>query len=102
MTKIAEIIAFYISEYGIDPYEINNGSCEEFADDVIDALESDGITGAEMSGTPTFELPGHYWVDYNGKSYDAECPDGVDNWRKLPIFQKFFAFQREKKQSPAN
>ena len=25
-----------------------------------------------------------------GKHYDAETPDGVNDWRELPIFQKFF------------
>jgi len=34
----------------------------------------------------TFEY--HDWIFYNGKHYDAECPEGVDNFMDLPIFKK--------------
>jgi hypothetical protein len=65
-------------------YEINNGSCEEFV-----ALICKFVPGAEDNATPDFTLPGHYWIEYEGKCYDAECPQGVDHWEQLPIFVKY-------------
>ncbi|MEK6829300.1 MAG: hypothetical protein AABY15_04170 [Nanoarchaeota archaeon] len=35
-------------------------------------------------------LPHHAWIYYSGKHYDAESPDGVDNWTELPIFKRYF------------
>ena len=32
------------------------------------------------------EPPSHIWIYYQGKHYDAESPDGVDNPWSLPIF----------------
>jgi len=33
---------------------------------------------------------GHVWVKYKGKFYDAEAPNGVDDWRELPYIKKVF------------
>jgi hypothetical protein len=33
------------------------------------------------------EPPAHIWIYYNGKHYDAEEPDGVENPWDLPIFE---------------
>jgi len=30
----------------------------------------------------------HCFVCYNGRYYDAECPEGVDDWEELPYFQR--------------
>jgi len=30
----------------------------------------------------------HVWIYFNGMHYDAECPNGVKNFFKLPIYQK--------------
>jgi len=32
-------------------------------------------------------LPGHIWIYYNGRHYDAERPYGVNNFMDLPYFQ---------------
>jgi hypothetical protein len=33
-------------------------------------------------------LPPHMWVIYKTKCYDAETPDGVDDFLDLPIFKR--------------
>jgi len=35
------------------------------------------------------EPPKHIWICYNGKHYDAEEPNGVDNPWDLPIFEEY-------------
>jgi len=35
------------------------------------------------------EPPKHIWIYYNGKHYDAEEPNGVDNPWDLPIFEEY-------------
>jgi hypothetical protein len=32
----------------------------------------------------------HVWVYYNGKHYDAECPEGVESFLDLPIYKRIF------------
>lgn len=34
----------------------------------------------------------HAWIKYNGVHYDAEAPDGVDDWQELPIFLRISPF----------
>jgi len=81
---------------GITPYEINNGYCEDFALDVIDFLENQfghdkglGDNATPIDDEDKLGFPGHYWIEYNGMCYDAECPNGVEDWRDLPIFVKY-------------
>lgn len=38
------------------------------------------------------EPPRHIWIYYNGKHYDAECPDGVDNPWELPVLDEDYWF----------
>lgn len=76
--------------------EINQGNCGKVASRV--AQQIDGVTVLEV-GTGD-----HFWIEYNGKHYDAEVPTGVDTFRELPIFARispnaileFTAMQREK------
>jgi hypothetical protein len=42
---------------------------------------------------------GHVWVEFKGKFYDAETPDGVTDWKDLPWMQEFF---KAKKQYPSD
>ena len=78
-------------------FEINNGACEEFAQ----KIESK-VTGAREVATQNYSdidgiitikgkrvsLPGHCWITYKGKYYDAETPEGVTNYLDLKIFKK--------------
>lgn len=70
--------------------DINNGWCDEFAKSVRDTLSySDNISicsyGFDSNGYTSYA---HKWISYDGKHYDAECPEGVKNPSELPIFQR--------------
>lgn len=97
-TNITALIRAMVRKWGERPYDINNGGCEDFAMELIDRLGG-YVTDAE--GRPTdngpYELdtnnfcewlPNHVWVFYEGKHYDAECPQGVDSWKDLPLFAR--------------
>lgn len=65
-------------------YEINDGYCEYWAQEVMEMVPS-----AIDHGTPEeFDGPGHVWVEIDGKHYDAETPFGVKDWKDLAIFKK--------------
>ena len=95
------------------PYEINNGDCEEFAMEVLNDLGGYSNNTFEFTTEnfsdewrviqPGFksdfgnlpksinkeiDLPGHVWIFHKGKHYDAEVPDGVNNFFNLPIFMR--------------
>jgi hypothetical protein len=48
--------------------------------------------GAEMWSTywSVGMTMGHVWIKYQGKFYDAEAPNGVDDWRELPYIQRVY------------
>lgn len=68
--------------------DVNAGMCEDFALDLAELLQ-----GSEVVYTENYvdwdsdECPGgHAWVLFQGRCYDAECLEGVSNWRSLPFF----------------
>lgn len=109
-------------------WDINNGLCIEFAEDVIELLggidsELDGVTQDSFTCKSDYkyflrlgynwdsellekrlnikppdnitweelrQLPfgDHYWIMYKNKFFDAECPEGISNFFKLPIFDR--------------
>lgn len=83
--EITREIGKLVREYNKSPYEINNGECEDFAMNIIERMGgySDELTD---NATPDMGLPGHYWIEYKGVCYDAECSSGVLGWQNLPIF----------------
>lgn len=65
--------------YNKHPYDINNGDCADFADELAAALGD---------GAEAIDLPmewAHTCVRYQGRYYDAEEPYGVKHWRQLPL-----------------
>lgn len=84
-----EVIRSLHKNYKCTPYEINNGQCDAFANDIIQHMGGSVWTSGLSSETGDFNnLPTHDFVEHKGKFYDAETPDGVDEWHQLPIFQK--------------
>jgi hypothetical protein len=77
--------------------EINAGNCEDFMMAVCER-----VPGAEERTTGPFLGPndeevagpldhlgvGHYWVEHEGRHYDAEAPEGVERAEDLPIFRR--------------
>ena len=108
--SIAEVIKWLrrrwhkVEYHALSPHarDINNGDCEEFAWAILWALGyekqceecllvPDPYEDPDEFGndpkTMGFYWPGHFHLQYKGKAYDAECPDGVDCWHDLPLFK---------------
>jgi hypothetical protein len=70
--------------------DINNGWCDEFAKSVKDTLSNPVDLSIYSYGFDSngYTSHAHKWIFYDGKHYDAECPEGVKNPSKLPIFQR--------------
>lgn len=83
MTYITEACLHATLEFpGSSEEDINCGSCFEWASLVFDLVEGSKIAGHNVRGH------GHSWVEYEGLCYDAETPDGIADWRKLPFFKR--------------
>jgi len=66
----------------------NTGFCDIYADKLSKILPGSKHMGTEERGpTGTF---GHVWIEFKGKYYDAETPDGVTDWKDLPWMRQFY------------
>lgn len=68
---------------------INNGYCGWVSDEIIgflNAFEDDETSYRQLESPRGY--PGHFWIEYKGRHYDAEAPDGVELWTDLPIFKR--------------
>ena len=83
--NVTAIISDLLSSSECSVTEINRGQCEDFMIDLMQRLPDDAI-----ERTVPFDsgLPGHYWVEYRGRHYDAVAPEGVEDWKDLPIFRR--------------
>lgn len=76
-------------ERGATPWDINNGSCDDFADAVVEVIKA-SFPGEEIQGVYMMDYDPdlfHTAIYWKGRLYDAECLAGVTekNWEKLPI-----------------
>ncbi len=79
----------FADDDGMTPYEINNGNCDAWAENVKDLLPAHRVEIWEtLFG---FSDTTHVFLRIDGKFYDAEAPKGVDDHNDLPIFAKLFA-----------
>jgi hypothetical protein len=84
--QIATVIGVMVREWGIPPREINARRCDEFAQEVIARMG--GYSDTLTDDASNEDEPGHYWIVYRDKCYDAECPNGVSDHRNLPFFHR--------------
>jgi len=70
------------------PFQINNGLCEDFAYHVADICDDARVDAPENHGFSPMDgrYGGHVWISDGEKFYDAEAPEGVSDWRRLPLF----------------
>lgn len=55
-----------------------------------------------LSEDAGFSVGTHVWLVLDQRHYDAECPEGVDNFFDLPFFQRVIAsWKEERENSPA-
>lgn len=101
----SDIIKAELLKSGEDPQEINNGGCQDFAEFVVEQLTESGdlhglavdmewfdeIAGAERDLGELYDdgFPWHVWVYHRGRHYDAEAPDGVEDWKDLPFWRRW-------------
>lgn len=99
-----EIVAHFVQEETDDFMTIDaaNLSVEGFGDE----WDVDLITRMWPSCQPThgltwedvlYEVPRHAWIVLHKRHYDAECPQGVDNFFDLPLLQKGMTYIASKK-----
>lgn len=70
------------------PWDINQGYCEEWATEVAWRYNQEGDRTAAITGMYMgLDEPWHTYVILDGKYYDAEAPDGVDDPSELPIYE---------------
>lgn len=89
MNDITKNMKEVIDLYGLSPWDINNGHCDTFANNVIERCggESDFLFEMQTENV-VVDGPGHVWIWYNGLHYDAETLNGVSDWSELSIFKR--------------
>ena len=122
--KINNLVDDYRENIGCTINQINRGYCDEFAEDLLNDVggENDTVfllaTNPDYSedyaidftnendkryyknftkfGENVFKLMklDHVWLYYNGKHYDAETPNGVNDFIELPFFQRILRKKR--------
>lgn len=80
--RAAHAIRALVRKYEAHPWDINNGDCEEFAHDLMEALGPD----AQWADCGDAR---HSCVKFHGRYYDAEEPYGVKHWRQLPLCVRY-------------
>lgn len=71
------------------PYKINDGLCEDFAHHVVNLVDDPEVRMdfPENHGNDALgRFGGHVWITDGDKYYDAEAPEGVEDWKSLPFF----------------
>ena len=77
------------------PMGINSGECGDFADLLLESLISAGRTEVVAIDSGDLVEDGaaadywHVWIYFDGRHYDAEAPDGVEDWEQLPFFARW-------------
>jgi hypothetical protein len=90
MFNIAQVIATLVTEYrerhGVTAEEINEGQCEDFAKDLKRQVGGE-IQDNEMLNRAELDWY-HAFLFLDGRYYDSETPNGVEDWRQLPCCQR--------------
>jgi len=70
---------YYRSRLRHDPlvWDINNGHCDSWADRAAELIPDSFAVWVD---------PYHCVLVYDGKFYDADCPEGARQWKDLPMF----------------
>ena len=86
---VAKLIKARVLELREHPYDINNGGCVDFADDIINRINTvhPGVAEIDYTDNDSY-LPGHAWIVVDGLCFDAEEPWGVKDYMHLPIMAR--------------
>lgn len=97
---IADLIRKNVATWGRDgdpvkPEAINSGDCADFAEALLGELLEAGVTRLVVVDSNDLVHDGdsadywHVWIYCDGRHYDAEAPDGVEDWEQLPFFVRW-------------
>jgi len=77
------------NEYvGFAPHEISHGHCYEWAKAVKANFPDASIKDVDLwKLRGQSSLPYHVWIEYEGKVYDSETINGVNDFKNLPYFK---------------
>lgn len=65
--------------------DFGRGWCRHIASEVITEIGKDRDVNVLYAGG----MGGaHFWIEFNGRHFDAEKPCGVDDWRELPTVKR--------------
>ncbi len=67
------------------PREINREHCRYVAETVADRVRDDCDVRILVDGGHGYA---HTWLACDGRHYDVECPEGVEDYRELPFFRR--------------
>jgi hypothetical protein len=67
------------------PIQINTGGCADIATILWERHRELNVVSDEDMGGREYT---HTFIEHQGRYYDAEAPDGVDDWHDLPIFAR--------------
>ena len=84
--NLPNVIRAEITKMGLNPKEINNDHCSTLAHRVINAWM--GQIPLKLKTSYGKNVARHDWIEYLGKQYDAENPEGVDKSKKLKFFRR--------------
>lgn len=96
---VNELIDTYLTNGFTDVKSINNGSCEDFAEELAERINAicipcwEGYAEAKWEYEYDNRLDSiHCFVEFNGMFYDSETPQGVHNFLELPIYSRISPF----------
>jgi hypothetical protein len=69
------------------PEVCNSGFCDIFADFITKNLPGSETYDTEWTDCVN-KTHGHVWFKYNGKFYDAEIPNGVEDIKDIPYIKR--------------
>ena len=83
------------------PSLINCGNCDDFANEVAEQFtEAEAYWGIdiveEFPNNLKDDADGHCFIEYKGKYYDAEAPEGVNHVTQLPFYLQLAKWIEEK------
>jgi hypothetical protein len=89
LAKMQEKGFWYLSNLRHDPFpwDINNGLCEEFATIIWERFDRCSIEILSNEDLSEEEYT-HTFMKHGNLFFDAEAPNGVDDWRNLPFFKR--------------
>lgn len=86
--SISAIILQLVKEFGGNPCDVNAGDCDLFAEEVR-ARIPDAILHETADDSDESQWPYHVFIEYQGRFYDSEAPNGVAKPTDLPIFRRW-------------